>query len=97
MKQDEWTPDQWADYYDKLSKKNYMAYQETGEQRYDNAYYRYEKIADAFRARSKQETDDGEEIRKRMTNKDYVVARLIPGKMYSYAEVVKLLDDAVWW
>lgn len=97
MSKEDWTASQWANYYDQLSNKNYMSYQETGETRYDNACIKYERIADAFRAKAEQEKESGADMKKRMNNKNFVVERLIPGKDYSYDEVVKLLNDAVWW
>lgn len=97
MKREDFNSAQWADYYDKLAQKNYMAYQKSGEPRYDRAQYRYEKIADAFRAKEREEDERDGEIKKRMTNCDYVIDRLSSGKMYNYDEVRKLLKDAVWW
>lgn len=97
MKTEDWTSLQWAEYYDKQSRKNYMAFQETGMPRYDKVAYRYELIAGAFRAKHAQDNETAVDMKKRMTNRDYVIARLIPGKMYSREEVVKLLQDAVWW
>lgn len=97
MNRFDWTTSQWIEYYDKLSNKNYMAYQESGLARYENAYIKYEQIADAFRAKAGQEKESGADMKKRMNNKNFVVERLIPGKDYSYDEVVKLLNDAVWW
>lgn len=97
MKQEDFNSLQWADYYDKLAQKNYMAYQETGENRFDRAQFRYEKIADAFRAKAAQEGDREVDIKKRMTNCDYVIDRLIKGKVYTCEEVSKMLREAVWW
>lgn len=36
-------------------------------------------------------------MRKRISNKDAVLDRLIPNHMYTAEEVKKLLEDAVWW
>lgn len=97
VKQEDWSSDQWAEYYEKLSQKNYMDYQDSGDPRYDRAWHRYERISDAFRAKAREENERGDEMRKRLTNKDGAVARLIPDKSYSYSEVVSLLEAAVWW
>lgn len=97
VKQEDWSSDQWAEYYDRLSRKNYMAYQDSGDPRYDRAYYRYEKIADAFRAKAREENERGDEMRKRIANRDGAIARLTPGRAYSHSEVMSLLDAALWW
>lgn len=95
--QDNWSSAQWAKYYEKLEQKNYMAYQESGESRYDRAQYRYGKIADAFRAKAREESKKDDIMRKRSVNHHDAVARLSPKKMYTAEEVRKLLDDALWW
>lgn len=97
MKAEERNSRQWAEYYEKLEQKNYIAYQESGESRYDRAQYKYRKIADAFRAQCREEDERGAIMRKRISNKDAVLDRLIPNKMYTVDEVKKLLEDAVWW
>lgn len=97
MKLEDMNSTQLAEYYEGLSKKNYMAYQESGEARYDRAYCKYDRIAEAFRAKAREENEREVDIKKRMTNRDGVIDRLIPGKMYSKDEVEKLLTDAVWW
>ena len=87
MKAEERNSRQWAEYYENLEQKNYIAYQETGESRY----------ADAVRAQCREEDERGTIMRKRISNKDAVLDRLIPNKMYTVDEVKKLLEDAVWW
>ena len=97
MKAEERNSRQWAEYYEKLEQKNYIAYQESGEARYDRAQYKYGQIADAFRAKCREEDERGAIMRKRISNKDAVLDGLIPNKMYAVDEVKKLLEDAVWW
>ena len=97
MKAEERNSQQWAEYYENLEQKNYIAYQESGEARYDRAQYKYGKIADAFRAQCREEDERGAIMRKRISNKNAVLDRLIPNKMYTVDEVKKLLEDAVWW
>ena len=97
MKAEERNSRQWAEYYENLERKNYTAYQESGESRYDRAQYKYGKIADAFRAQCREEDERGAIMRKRISNKDAVLDRLIPDHMYTAEEVKKLLEDAVWW
>ena len=97
MKLEDMKSAQLAEYYEGLSKKNYMAYQESGEARYDRACCKYDRIAEAFRAKAREENEREVDMKKRMANRDGVIGRLIPGKMYSEEEVKKLLHDAVWW
>ena len=97
MKAEERNSRQWAEYYENLEQKNHIAYQESGESRYDRAQYKYGKIADAFRAQCREEDERGTIMRKWISNKDAVLDRLIPNKMYTVDEAKKLLEDAVWW
>ena len=97
MRIDEMTSAELAEYYEGLGRKNAMWYQQTGESRYDNKAGRYEKIADAFRAKAASEREYQSDIRKRMANMKGVVDRLSPDKLYSFDEVAKLLREAVWW
>ena len=97
MKAEERNSRQWAEYYEKLEQKNHIAYQESGEARYDRAQYKYGKIADAFRAQCREEDERGAIMRKRIGNKNAALDRLIPNHMYTAEEVKKLLEDAVWW
>lgn len=92
-----WSIDEWIEYYDGLAKKNYMSYQETGEPRCDKAQYKYEKIADAFRAYQREKSEKDVDIKKRMANCDGTISKLIPSKTYSFDEVSRLLRGAVWW
>ena len=94
---DEWTPEEWAYYYDTLAQRAYTDYQATGESRYDNRHYQYSQIAEAFRALAREKGEKEIDMKKRMTNCDYVIGRLIPNKDYSFTEVCKLLKEAVWW
>ncbi len=93
----DWSPEEWADYYDNLRHRNYMAYQDSGEARYERAYFQYEQIVDAFRALAWKNSEQEVDMKKRMNNCDAVIGRLIPNKDYSYDEVCKLLKEAVWW
>jgi hypothetical protein len=93
----EWTPSEWAEYYEHLARKNEMSYQESGEPRYERAQFQYDQIADAFRALAWKNSEQEVDMKKRMGNCDGVIGRLIPNKDYSYAEVCKMLKEAVWW
>ena len=97
IKINDMTSKELAEYYEGLESKNSFWYQQTGEGRYDSKSHRYGLIAEAFRARAELEGERQVDIKKRMTNMQYVVDRLIPGKMYTVDEVEKMLRDAVWW
>lgn len=86
----------WLEHYERLQEKNEQTYQETGDGRYDNAAYKYEMICTAFRALLEKEDDRDTTMAKRIRNKNAAVERLIAQK-YTRDEVVKMLEDAVWW
>ena len=97
MKWEDMTSEQLAEYYEKLQQQNYDWYQQSGEQRYDTKQYRYGKIAEAFRARAREEHERGEDMKKRTRNASAAIERLISNKLYTAEEVAKLLREAVWW
>lgn len=86
----------WLEHYERLRAKNEQTYQETGIQRYDDAQYKYEVICDALRALQERKDDHDTSVAKRIRNKNAAVERLIMQK-YTRDEVVKMLEDAVWW
>lgn len=90
------TTQEWLAYYERLEAKAYDNYQQTGMPRYDNSQYKYSVICGALRAKLREESDRDDEIRKRMRNKDAVVDRLYKNE-YTKAEVIELLNNAVWW
>lgn len=96
-KLEDMTSAQLAEYYDSRAKKKYDDYQQTGERRFEREYIKLDMIADAFRAKAREEGEHEVDIKKRMANRDFAIGNLIPGKMYTKAEVEKLLHDAVWW
>lgn len=90
------TTQEWLEYYERLEARAYDNYQQTGMPRYDNSQYKYSVICGALRAKLKAEAERDDEIQKRMRNKNAVIDRLYKNE-YTKAEVIKLLDDAVWW
>ena len=90
------TTQEWLQYYERLEARAYDNYQQTGMPRYDNSQYKYSVICGALRAKLKAEAESDDEIQKRMHNKNAVIDRLYKNE-YTKAEVIKLLDDAVWW
>lgn len=95
MRQPE-TAREWLDYYEKLRARADDNYQQTGEQRYYNAEFKYSQICDAFRARIAQQAEREVDIKGRMRNFEYVTGQLI-SKTYTRDEVVEMLRKAVWW
>ena len=95
MKQPE-TPREWLMHFDNLRAKADNDYQQTGSQRYYNAQVKYENICDAFRALIDIKGEREVDIKKRMSNRDYTIERLV-NPTYSKDEVIELLKKAVWW
>lgn len=90
------TTQDWLDRYEKKRLRAFDNYQSSGEARYDRQELEYSIICDALRAKLDAEHERGEEIKRRMNNKTAVVDRL--GKdEYTRAEVIELLNNAVWW
>lgn len=91
------TSAQLAEYYEGLEQKNDFWYQQTGDGRYDTKRYRYGRIAEAFRAKAELESERKVDIKKRMVNMHGVIDRLVPDKLYTTAEVERMLREVVWW
>lgn len=96
MRIEDYSTQDWYHKYNQLYLKNYKAYQQSGEPRYDNAAWKYQKIAEAFQAKLEKERNRDIEISSRLKNKEAVIDRLIKDS-YSKDEVKDLLDKAVWW
>lgn len=90
------TAREWLRHFDALQRKNAETYQDTGMQRYDDAAYKYECICSAFRAKIREESDRDYDVEKRIRNKNAAVDNLVNDK-YTKDEVIKLLNEAVWW
>lgn len=90
------TTKEWFERYEAKMNKAYYNYQETGDSRYDRQEHEYRAIADAFEAKLREESERDDTLRKRRVNCDYVVERLHKSE-YTRAEVVEMLNNAVWW
>lgn len=90
------TTKEWLEYYEKRQSKFYRMYQETGDPKYDREQYKFGCICDAFQAKLEMEGEREADIRKRLKNKDWIVNNLAKNE-YSKDEVIKLLNDAVYW
>lgn len=87
---------EWLERYDKRYKRAYYNYQETGDPKYDRQIREYECICDAFRALIEKKEERGIDIKKRNTNRDWVIRQLIK-PTYTREEVIRMLHDAVYW
>ena len=85
---------EWLQHYEEAYQKNADLYQQTGQVRYDNAAYKYQAIADAFRAKLAQESEIDHTLKKRTNNRRAVE---LVKDTYTKAEVSDMLDKAVWW
>lgn len=90
------TTKEWLQRYEQKRDKAYRNYQDTGDGRYDRQYYEYDVICDALQARLELKEERAVDIKKRMANRDWVIGTLVKNK-YSKDEVIKMLQDAVYW
>lgn len=90
------TPQEWLERYEKKRDKAYQNYQETGIQKYDREFHKYDQICEAFHALIQHKEERKSDIKKRITNKNAVIDNLLLQK-YSRAEVIKMLNEAVYW
>lgn len=89
---EDWSMREWRDYYEKLRKKAYMDFQETGINRYDREEMRYSIIVDAFNGylENKSEVDD-EKLRRRHNIEAYAESHVYKDT-YTKAEVLAILN-----
>jgi hypothetical protein len=90
------TTQEWIDRYQKRYDRAYDNYQQSGEQRYDSQAYEYQCIVSAFEALQKREDERDRELERRRVNMNAAVDRLYKNE-YTRDEVIKLMNDAVWW
>ena len=90
------TTQEWIDRYQKKYDRAYDNYQQTGIGKYDSQAYEYMCIVSAFEAQKKRNDERDHELMQRRANMNTVVDRLYKNE-YTRDEVVKLLNDAVWW
>ena len=91
------TTQEWLNRYEKKRIKAFDNYQSTGEPRYDRQEEEYRVICDALRALLQKENDRDDTIRQRMMNKDSTIDRMTYKEEYTRDEVIKMLNNAVWW
>lgn len=89
----DWTLEEWRDYYDKLQKRAYMNYQETGIGRYDNEQFKYSKIVDAFNGYIAFRDEEDKERLRRKRNIDAYASQYVCKDHYTRNEVLKMLRD----
>lgn len=87
---------EWLSRYEKKYQKAYDNYQATGDPKYDRQVWEYSCICDAFRALIEHKDERNVNISQRITNRDWVIDKLVQ-PTYTRKEVVKLLHEAVYW
>lgn len=87
---------EWLERYEQRYRKAFDNYQSTGDPKYDRQVWEYDNVCEAFRALLEARDQRDEAIRKRLMSKKWVVDRLV-NPSYSKTEVIKMLDDAVYW
>lgn len=90
------TPKEWLERYEKKLLRAQQNYQETGDPKYDRQVEEFEVVTDALVALIQKQEERQVDIKKRITNRDAVIDRLIKDN-YSRGEVLELLRDAVYW
>ncbi len=87
---------EWLERYEKKYQRAYDNYQATGDAKYDRQIWEYDCICDAFRALIDKREKRAEDLVRRRSNCKWTIDRLCKAS-YSREEVIKLLNDAVWW
>ena len=90
------TLQEWLARWGKRRLRAFENYQSTGHPRYDAQLEECELVVDALMAKIAQSEERDFDVKKRMTNCDAVIDKLIRDT-YSKDEVIRLLKDAVWW
>lgn len=89
---EDWSMEEWRDYYEKLAQRAYQNYQESGESRYDREYFRYDTIVKAFNGYLEYKDENDNEKLRRLHNIDAYVAEHIYNDTYTKAEVMRLIN-----
>lgn len=81
------------EHYEKLRYKNFKNFQESGEQKYDDAEYRYQMIVDAMDAYIEQKREaDNAKMRRHKNVREYINRTLYDrNKTYTADEVERML------
>ena len=87
---------EWLERYEKKYKKADDNYQATGDPKYDRQVWEYRSICDAFRALVEKREKRAADFESRRSNCKWAIDRLCKAS-YSREEVIKMLNDAVWW
>ena len=87
---------EWLERYEKKYQRAYDNYQATGDAKYDRQIWEYECICDAFRALIEKREQHDADMKKRRKNCNWVTGSLLK-HTYDRDEVIKLLNDAVFW
>lgn len=90
------TTQEWLDRYEAKYNRAFENYQSSGDPKYDRQQDEYMTICDALRAKLERENERGDELKRRMNNMNHATNNLIKDE-YTRDEVIKLLQNAVWW
>lgn len=87
------------EHYDRLCHKNYQNYQETGEQKFYDAFTRYEMITDAMDAYIDQRDErDHDKMTRRKNVREYIDQHMYDrNRTYTHDEVVRMLEMVGEW
>lgn len=87
---------EWLERYETRYARAFDNYQSTGDAKYDRQVYEYDCICTAFRALIEKKEERNYEIEHRIQNKNWAIDKLCNAS-YTRAEVIKLLNEAVYW
>lgn len=90
-KHEDYSMEEWRDYYNKLYQRNYDNYQQTGDSRYERAYYQYQKIVDAFNGYIEWKKEEDTARKRRFDNFHNFLQNNVLEEKYTRAEVFQLL------
>ena len=92
-KKDEWSMEEWRDYYEGLRQKAYYDYQESGMARYDRREHQYGIIVAAFDGYIDNKKDHDTGWQRRRNNILAYYDKLQGKDTFTLAEVKRILDD----
>lgn len=88
---------EWLERYREKANRAFRNYQNSGDPRYDRQIWEYESICSAFEALLERREERNTEMQKRIRNKDWMIEHQLLDMTYTREEVIKMLNDAVYW
>ena len=92
-KRDEWSMEEWRDYYENLRQKAYNNYQDTGMARFDSQERRYSVIVEAFDGYLENKSEVDTERARRLRNIEAYADRLKGKDIFTQNDVKRILYD----